>query len=948
MRDTGPKYLHVPLLCAALLVILGSLAHTPVQGQEATSDQVTTDQPIEEIVVVGSRIKRRDFATPSPVTTIDRESFLSSGQSTLEETLNRMPQVVPVSARANNSGDGTATVDLRGLGPGRSLVLLDGRRVAPTGLNNAVDLNTIPQMLIERVEIITGGTSTIYGSDAIAGAINFVTRRDYEGLDLEAATNMSHDGDAESYEIAISYGHRFADDRAHIALYANLVDRQPLLAADRPHTRLPLLDDWEGNVVQVGSWSTPSGVIRWPLADLGSGPVFVTFNPDGTPRAFEEFEDEYNYRTTSFLQVPLDRLAVGLMSRWHLSGRFEAYVEASHATNEPSTQHSPVPAWTEILVNLDSPVLVPETRQLFADQFACAPGLACLSFDKRLQEVGARRFEFEYDSTRFVTGVRGQLTDDWDIDGWISYTKGSSTTFIHNGASYSRYLQGLLVDPATGNCFDDSGGCVPLDVFGENRMSPAGADFIRMPPIRDLTEQSQQLASVYVTGTLIDAPAGPVGLAFGAEWRRDDTEFRPDEVLFTGEVLGVQQFSPVDGREELFEIYAESIVPLATDRDWFRHLEIEFGARYSDYRHAGGVWSYKAGLDWRPADALRFRLMHQRSTRAPNSIELFEEQSTDIGWAVWRESVEDPCSASADPVGNNVAEKCLIQGLSQVQIGIFEATPWYPVRFLTGGNTDLKPEVGKTWTAGFVLSPSQRWTLSADYYSLAVTDTVGNVDVFGICFDSRNTDHVFCDRIQRDASGNMADFDERTSNRGLLSTTGIDVQVQYAMSLPGLPRVAGGEPGLEIGLYWSHTLTHEIQENPVTEMLDCAGYFGWPCNAQAAALPRNRVATDIAYSSGPLGVSLQWRWIDGTRNAAPKMSYLYGYPDPDLAIPVVERQHYLDLGITYEISDTVAAYLGVNNVFDTDPPLMEVEPNTDTGLYDVFGRSYYLRLSKHF
>jgi hypothetical protein len=613
------------------------------QQTDASDDPAIADAVIEEIVVTGTRIKRRDFVTPSPLATLGREDILMSGQATIVESLNRMPQVAPVSGRAPDFMDFAAGVDLRALGPGRSLVMLNGRRVAPTGIDNAVDVNNIPQFLIERVEIITGGTSAVYGSDAIAGVINFITRKDYDGFGIDAGISMSDRGDAGSHDINVTYGHNFSNGRGNVSFYAGLVDREPLNASERELSSVPCWDDWQGGLVCGGSWSTPAGVVRWPQVDFGDGPEYVTFDPDGRPRVFVEETDTYNYLTSMYLQMPLDQITVGTMAHYEVSARFEAYLEASHIRNEPTMQAAATPAWTSIEVNLDNPLLTPEARQLFTDQFACTENLACLDFSNRFSVLGPRVIDHEQEYTRIVTGLRGEPWDDWTLDGWISYTEGSSLLEVHNDASRSRYLQGLLVDPLSNECFDPSGGCVPLNVFGEGNLSQEGADFIRMPSHQNVTEQSQKLVSAFVSGPLLAAWAGPVEIAVGAEWRRDETDFRPDEVLFTGEALSWPPSTPVSGTNEVYEYYAEAVIPLASELGWAKYLGLEIGGRHSQYNHAGNVRTYKGGAEWEAIDGLRFRAMHQRSTRAPNSRELFEEQSTTNWWFVSWERSEDAC-----------------------------------------------------------------------------------------------------------------------------------------------------------------------------------------------------------------------------------------------------------------------------------------------------------------
>jgi outer membrane receptor protein involved in Fe transport len=546
------------------------------------------------------------------------------------------------------------------------------------------------------------------------------------------------------------------------------------------------------------------------------------------------------------------------------------------------------------------------------------------------------------------------LWQGWDIDAWVTYTKESSTQVKRNDASESRLRQGLLVDPVTNQCFVPSGGCVPLNIFGENKLSAEGAEFIRFADFVNVTERTHKLASMFITGSPLDTWAGALDMAFGVEWRSDDVYFKADDALFTGDALGYNGSSPISGSDEVFEVYAEAVAPLATDLAWADYLGIEAGARYSEYKNAGGMWTYKAGGEWQPLEGLRLRAMYQRSARAPNSHELFEEQRTAIVFLLV-DSSDDPCSASADPVGNGNVEKCTLQGLPTDQIGIFEATRAYPVDSISGGNPNLQPEVGETWTLGAVISPEwmSGWTLTIDYYALEVTDTIGPIDAIDICFDPINVGNVFCENIRRDASGNIAELTELTSNRGLLETTGIDTQIQYATDLPDFLSFGDQFANISVNVYWTHMLTNEVQENPATAILDCAGYFGEPCDndLRAATFSKNRFTGNVHYASGPLGLHLTWRWIEGTDNAAPLSTAILGLRDSGLAIPSIGDEHYLDLGLGYSFSDDFSARLGVTNLLDNDPPMMAdavFDNNTDAGLFDIFGRSYYLTLSAHF
>ncbi|MFC1606112.1 TonB-dependent receptor plug domain-containing protein [Pseudomonadota bacterium] len=396
-------------LARTILTSLGCtlLSAAPVLAQDAL-DESEYEKLLEEVIVTGTRIARRDFNTPSPLTSVSQEFIQFTNQPTLEDTLNQMPQVFPGYGRAsNNPGNGTAEVNLRGFGAGRSLLLLNGRRVAPSGTGNSVDLNNIPRFLIERVEIITGGTSAVYGSDAIAGVVNFITRSDYTGLGMEAGISMAEEGDAETYEFNAAYGYDLSDGAGNIAFYANYVERKPLLAGEREFTYYPWWDDWEGNLIIQGSGTTPAGAIQWPEVDFGSGPGRVTFDPDGSPRQWNDDTDWYNYQPVDYLQVPLTRYAVGTMGHYDLSGSSEAYFEAAFIRNDSGRNLAPTPGFMAVQVNLDNPVLAPETQAIFSEHYSCAPNLACMLFGRRFMEVGERIFNDERDYLRAVAGLKG-------------------------------------------------------------------------------------------------------------------------------------------------------------------------------------------------------------------------------------------------------------------------------------------------------------------------------------------------------------------------------------------------------------------------------------------------------------------------------------------------------------------------------------------------------------
>ncbi|MDH4048048.1 MAG: TonB-dependent receptor [Gammaproteobacteria bacterium] len=930
-------------LCAAFALPQSSLAQNDTEEDDS-------DRAVEEIVVTGTRIRRRDFSSISPLTTIDRVNIEFSGRPTLEETLNRMPQVMPDSGRTSNSGDGTARVNLRGLGAGRTLVLINGRRLAPSGVGTAVDLNNLPQTLVQRVEIITGGATAVYGSDAIAGVVNFILRDDFAGLSFDGNFGITEEGDARTRDVNVAFGHNLADGRGNVVLYADALERDELFAGEREFTRVALEDDWQGNLIPRGNFRVPELLIFQPV-DVGGGPIFPIFESDGTFREFIDPDDRYNFAPINYLQLPLSRVSAGVMADYGFADAIEVYVELGYANNEAETNLAEVPAGGALTINLDNPFLAPESRQMLADNFTVAPNLATFPYGRRMSEVGPRITRNDRDFWRSVVGVRGDLAGDWKYDAWLTLTDAKEKQFLVNDVSRSRFAQGLLVDPSTGQCMDTSGGCVPVNPFGPGNISPEAADFIRISDVQNTTERKQTVASVFATGPLAELRAGPVDAAFGMEWRRDQGDFTADEVLFQGDTLGFPGESSISGAEEVLEMYGEAVIPLAANTAWADYVQLEIGARYSDYKLAGGNRTFKLGGEWALPGGLGLRAMRQRSVRAPNLAELFEQQFTELGFVVSPNN-PDPCSASADPVGSGSADKCILQGLSTNEIGVFEAPEIVFGEFLRGGNLALQPETAETFTIGAVLNLDvlPNWSLAIDYFALEVEDTIGGIDARSICFDPENTENLFCENIERDASGNIFRVTNLTSNRGLLETSGIDTQVRFAADLPGWLSFSASGARLELNSIWTHTLEFKQQENPTSQVLECAGRFGSPCYDGEVfdggqTIAEDRLMTYANYSSGAWSLHAAWRWIEGTDNAAPLSLNFQLLPDPELAVPEVGDKSYFDLGIGYTFDERFTARLNINNLFETAPPQMAdtvLDINTDSQTYDVFGRSYFL------
>ena len=936
----------------AIAVVLSMAGHAFAQDSATDFDD---EGLMEEIIVTGSRLPQRDYDAVSPIATIDREALIYTGQPTLEEALNRMPQVAPDFGRtSNNPGDGTARINLRGMGADRTLVLLNGRRISPSGVGSAVNVNNLPQALIERVEVITGGATTVYGSDAIAGVVNFITRTDLDGWALDASTYFTEQGDANINDVNVSFGLDLGGN-GNLTLFAGYYDREALLASEREFTSVSWYDNWDGTVTQGGSPINPAGLVFFPAVDFGEGPVYTTFDSTGDPRPYDPATDYFNFAPLNYLQTPLERTSVGAFFRYDLGDRLETYAEFTHVRNDTKQNLAPVPAASFYQINIDNPVLTDAARELFANNFVpVGPGLVAMGFARRLSDLGPRIVQRKDDYTRVVAGLRGELTDGWDFDAWVIYTRSDEDQYFINDASASRFQQGLLVDPVTGQCFDPSGGCVPLNVFGEGNLSAEAIEFLRFAPFRNVGTREQKVASAFVRGAPFSTWAGAAYVAVGAEWRDDSGTYRADDALFSNDALGFRADASVNGSESVYEVYAETALPLVAGARWADYVGLELGGRYSNYEHAGSVNTWKIGAEWELPAPIKFRAMLQRSVRAPNLLEAFQEQGSEVGSFAGPQGNQDPCSAQNDPVGNGLTGACVASGLPESELGSWVAAPGSPTTFIFGGNPMLEPESANTFTAGMVLDIDwlQGAQLSIDYFNLEVEDTIGDLDVSLACFDVANDAHLFCDQLTRNPlSFDVIEVYQTKVNRGLYSVEGIDTQLNLSADLPAALSLGNASAGLDVNLVWTHTLESSYQETAFGSVFDCAGTFGWPCifTRSTITYPKDRLAMSTSYFSGPFEARLTWRWIDSTINGLVPHGDKLGLGGLDLGVTKAPAKSYLDLGLGYRFGDNLIARLTIANITETKPAFMADYAfganNTDSTMYDLFGRAYTLSLS---
>lgn len=908
---------------------------------------------IEEVLVLGSHIRRQDFVSASPVLTVESETIQLDGAQTLAEFLNRYPQFTPDDDAASGFS-GQAVLNLRGLGANRSLIMLDGRRVAPTHSGGGVDINAIPTALVERVEILTGGASTVYGSDAVTGVVNIHLRRDYEGLELGGNVMVTDHGDGESYDLTLAGGTAFGGGRGHFSGFIGYTDRSPVDAVQRSFSRITLDDDLEtgelitsGSAVSVGGHIFIPGFVNGEFASSG-----ITFDPDGSPRAFEQ-SDRYNYQEWVYLQMALERTSAALFGEFELNDTTTLRLDLMAAVNDSEATQAPILACCFFTINTDNPTLTPQAQAVLEDNYdPGGTGFVHLPFGRRLEEMGPRLYEYERTAYRLNLGLDGRWLDDWrwSLDYTQSYTRTKDS--LSNLGLDSRMQQALLVDPATGECFDPANGCVAANMFGDGNISPAAVDFIGAAPLSQRDTVEQQIFTLLTSGDWEYWEDWDLSMAAGFEWRKDKSEYIPDPALEAGDILGSGAQNPVKGDYDVWEVFAEVLLPLLTDRAFARELNLEVGYRYSDYSTVGAVSTYKGGISWRPLDSVLVRGMSQRAVRAPNLAELFTAQSEVVNdFSALGLSI-DPCSASEDPVGKGYTSLCVAQGLAADQVGVFEANSFLPTIVASGGNTDLEAEEADTLTLGITWQPdfAPGVSLALDYYAIEIDNAITSLaNPFAICFAVNKPESDFCQGIERGPSGDVTRTESTFYNVAAIASKGYDLEFLYDAVLPNL---GDWSSRLRLSLLVNKVTEMSFQADPSADTIQCEGYFDFPCDFTSnGTSPEYRSVTNLTWMTGPLTTNLAWRWIDGMKDKFPSVADEFGFAGATFATPSIDSANYFDLSLSYALGEDVMFVAGVINLTDEAPPLLgfsQNQNNTIPGTYDTLGRRYHASVTMRF
>jgi outer membrane receptor protein involved in Fe transport len=928
-------------------VVLGTLlcsAALPLYAQ----DVKPSEEILELVIVTGSRVPRADLQSNSPVTSLSADTFQVSAETNIVRQLQELPAIMPARSPTSGSASGFtgSFVDLRGINRQRTLVLVDGRRWISTISDGGVDLSTIPPELIERVDIVTGGASATYGSDAIAGVVNVLMRKNIGGLEFNAQSGMTDRSESTTTRVAVTGGAEFANGRGSAYFHASYDETEALTANGRRSFE-PVVINSGGQLIPFNSGVTGDGT-----AEVNGVPAF--FNAAGdlfsAPGVVNELSDERMFNEGSYarVQVPADKVTFAGGISFDLNDRIRLYSDGILIRDEITVPRSPAPEQLGGLpISIDNPFLAPNTRAYLAtldddaDGFVQIPGLS-----RRFLELGPRAEINERDSYRLLLGTEIALAGSWKLDASAVYSESNFLVRTTGFVSRERLAQALdVIDGPNGpQCRNPSFGelrCAPVNIFGAGNISPEAAGFITSEKALRGRNADSNL-QVVVNGNAFSVPAGDVGVAFGVEHRKATASEIPNEVWRYGLAGGV--LAEFTATLEQSEAFGEAIVPLLKDLPFAHYVGLELGVRYTDFKPGDSAVTYKALGEWAPTEKLRIRGGLQRATRAPNPFELGggDQEFSTIG-----NLGGDPCFTGAALTGD-LRTACIANG---VPVAVADGGAIAPDdhEFLQTyfGNPLLEPELAKTWTAGVVLQdlPFEGLTLTVDYYNIEIEDVItslGNGVIADQCYLSgtSGTDPLCNEIVRNPTTGLIDSFDDGPVNAAKINVSGVDLGVGYVLATPGL---FASDASLGIRFLATHVIEAAI--TPFAEqprVIDCVGLYGSNCFPPR---PEWRANTEVTWAEGPVMLALSWNWIGSIDDDAP-------VHDPDYVAELARSgqgaKSYFNLDAVWSVSRGVDLRAGIENVLDQEPPIFGIDRvgvsadnNTFPGLYDPVGRRFF-------
>ena len=937
-----------------------------------------TDAPAARVEVTGSRIPTANLEGPSPVTVVTAKDIQADGVRSVENMLNNLPQVfADQGGTISNGSSGTATVNLRNFGADRTLVLVNGRRLpAGSPSNTAADLNQIPAPLIRRVEVLTGGASAVYGSDAVAGVVNFIMNDTFSGLQLEvnesAYNHSQHGGNAAQANSDRNFalpgnigadgkikdgnllmGGNFDNGKGNAVVFFGYKKEDPILQAARDYSSCSLAGFTKGAKFNCGGSGT-----SYPgrfFTDVG-GQVTVA-DANGGVRPYVARTDQYNFGPLNYFQRPSERYEFSSFAHFDVNDKVRVYTEASFHDDHTVAQIAPsglfgFDASGANAIHYENPYLSSAWRNALG---LSGPGqTADAIIFRRNVEGGGRQDDIRNTSYRGVIGVKGDL-GKWTYDVFAQMGKVLYAENYFNDFSNVRIGRALdAVTDANGKtvCRSVLNGtdpnCVPYNIWALGKVSPDALKYLQTPGFkRGSTSQSVQGFNLGSDlgdyGIKLPNAASGVGVSFGFEHRTEKLDLATDVEFDTGDLAG--QGGPTHGVSGGFSVrdyFVETRIPLIDKMPFADSLAVNASYRNSDYTTGANTNSYGLGIEWAPISQVKLRGSYQRAARAPNVVELYTPQGLSLFGLD-----SDPC-AGATPSAS--LAQCARTGVTAAQYGHIENSPAQQYNQVSGGNSKLAPEKSDSFTLGLVLTPLRDLSLTLDAFDMKVKGVISSLPAgttLSTCLETG--DPTFCSLITRDRLGTLwalptAQIIATNQNLSVRKTKGVDLGANYRYR-------AGAMGTFDFALNGTY-LKEFIQEDFAGNgEYDCAGYHGTTCGVPA---PKWRHKARMSWGSPwAVDLTLTWRHINAvdldSTSTQPRLAGVSQTGDQRYA-----SRDYLDLAASYGINKILTVRGGINNLFDRDPPVSGVvaavygNGNTYPQVYDALGRRLFLNLTAKF
>lgn len=899
----------------------------------AVHAQNTADQNlvIEEVYITGSRIKRSDVTSAAPITVLSSQNLMDAGTPTIENFLQDLPSISggDYGSGVNNGNDGWATASLRGLGPVRTLVLINGRRPASAGPEGFVDLNTIPTSIVDRIEVLRDGASTIYGSDAIAGVINIITKKQFEGLDVDIQYDVAGEGDGESYLASLTFGTTF--DRGSLLLNAQYTKRADIWQGDRKFSECPLIED-NGTTICSGSGTS------YP-ARISAGTAKLIVDPStGQLRAFTP-SDAFNYAAVSYLVTPQEVYSLFGSADYDIveSGAFTtitAFTELSFANRVSDQLMAPVGTFWGAEVGADHP------NNPLGNSRTDGGTPQSVVITRRLAETGGRSYNQDATSWGAVFGLKGEFENGWAWDTSFRYSRYVDTQVVYGQINKPRVE--TLLDPT--DCAADNDCPGVWNPFSRDTLTKAMQDYALVthsPVLKSRMLQTQ----VNVSGDFgsFELPSGKPAWAVGYERRAEEASETPDGAAALDQIYFVAS-AGLDGSYSVDEFYAELSVPVLSDVVMAKELTVDVSGRYSDYSFLDDTNdTYKFGINWAPTEDIRVRYTFAEGFRAPNIDERFSPASLTAA------QYNEPCLNYGAGASAVVEANCVADGLPpDFKLTSNQATG------TVIGNPELEPETSESQTIGLVITPAvlPNFTATLDYFNIEIEDAIGTIGTDGIitgCYNSPNFTSPMCSYLKgpasvgdsphpvspyRDVLGAISGQLLINENLATFETTGVDFDFTYIIDADFA----------QIELKWFGTWLDSYEYLPFKggELIDLAGKFGTdPYQGDnAAAFPEWKSNLRVTLDRENWRASWTARYMSETQDSNADASNLENYAD---AI------WYHDVQGSY-ILGNVTMTAGVRNLLDEEPPYVtnNTDMNTLNFSYDTAGRYFYTRVGFSF